>query len=67
MDMMLTLQPLGVPAASNFAGGGAETRAQRLAHAFPNVVLRLGSRIVRASAKALPTEDELCREKASLL
>jgi len=64
--MILTLQPPGAPAASHNVGGGSEARARRLAHAFPNVVLRLGSRIVRAS-NATPAEDEVCREKASLL
>jgi len=65
MEMTLTLQPLGAPAANYNYGGGPEARAHRLAHAFPNAVLRLGSRIL--ASKATAAEDEVCREKASLL
>ena len=63
--MILKLQPLGAPAANYNVGGGPEARARRLAHAFPNAVLRLGGRVL--ASKANPAEDEVCREKASLL
>jgi hypothetical protein len=67
MNLALTLLPLGAPVARDNVGGGPEARARRLAHAFPNVVLRVGSRIVRAAAKGTRAEDELCQQKASLL